>query len=147
MPSLLGWLSCASQWHNALTTLCFPARTCAYASLATSQAFRDEPFNKNLVLLLHVHHIALGRRGMTLQSVGWTALPIFDDKGFVQSGSKQVPLFQGAPSKVGAHMAIVLQQCLTRCLCNHCRRRWPCFKLNIRRWLPCVARRMRGVAP
>eukprot|EP00941_MAST-03F_sp_MAST-3F-sp1_P005219 g5219.t1 len=62
------------------------------------KTFKDIPFDDDMCLLIDVQHIDQGalRRGKhCMRSVGWTALPIFNEHEFVLSDSYILPLYQG----------------------------------------------------
>ena len=58
--------------------------------------YRPSQVSSKTVLVLDVRWVDLAqKRGSGVSAMGWTILPLFDRYGFFQSGSYQLPLFEG----------------------------------------------------
>ncbi|KAI8895716.1 hypothetical protein BC833DRAFT_600212 [Globomyces pollinis-pini] len=62
--------------------------------------YRSRPFDKNLLTIIELFAvIPQDENNFTVQSQGWSILPVFTPNKFVKMGRFQLPLFEGNPNK------------------------------------------------
>jgi len=57
--------------------------------------FKNISVRQNLTIIFEVRAVAYKKSSLTLKTIGWTVLPVFNQSGYVQSGIYQLPIFKG----------------------------------------------------